>query len=89
LGGRTFGVHGEAVVDLREIQDHGQLVYLVAARHVAGGHDGRDAQLPLQKVQGQLVVVDRVGPVQRRHVTGTSHNGNVRRQLFAIFTIIS
>lgn len=60
----TFWWQSESVFDLREVEDHGQLIDLPT-----GGHDGGDAQLFLYDAEGQLVVVNAVPLIQRRHVT--------------------
>ena len=65
----TFCRHSEGLLDLGEIEDHGQLVYLTTVGQVAGSHDRRDAQLLLQNAESQLVVVNRAGLIQGGHVT--------------------
>lgn len=56
-------------MDLAEVEDHGQLVYLSAVGQVTRRHDGRDAQLLLQDTKSELVVVNGTGLIQRGHVT--------------------
>lgn len=65
----TFGWCRESLLDLGEVQHHGQLVYLTTFCKLIGGHDWRDAQLLLQNAKGQLVVVNSVGLIQSGHVT--------------------
>lgn len=65
-----FGGSTEGLLDLAEVEDHGQLVYLSTVGQVASGHDRRDAQLLLQDTKCQLIVVNSTGLIQRRHVTG-------------------
>ena len=71
-------------MDLGEVQHHGQLVYQATAGHGAGGHHRGDAQLPLQKIHGQLVVVNRIGLIQRRHVTETRRGSQRNNQMTII-----
>lgn len=66
---QTFTFSSEGFLHLCQVQHHGQLVYLAAVGQVPGRHDGRDPQLLLQDVEGQLVVVDRAGLVQGGHVS--------------------
>lgn len=56
----TFCGCSESLLDLGEVEDHGQPVNLTAAGQVAGGHDRRDAQLLLQDAEGHLVVVNNI-----------------------------
>lgn len=65
----TFRWHRECVLDLGEVEDHGQLVYLATVGQVAGRHDRRDTQLLLQNAEGQLVIMNGTGLVQGGHVS--------------------
>lgn len=64
-----FGGSTEGLLDLAEVEDHGQLVYLSTVGQVASGHDRRDSQLFLQDTKRQLIVVNGTGLIQRGHVT--------------------
>lgn len=61
--------HTEGLLDLRQVQHHGQLVNLPAVGQIPGRHDGWDAQLLLQDAQCQLVVVNGAGLLQGGHVS--------------------
>lgn len=65
-----FSRSTEGLLDLAEVEDHRQLVYLSTVGQVARRHDRRDAQLLLQDTKGQLIVVNGIGLVQGGHVTG-------------------
>lgn len=64
--GLTSGWHRilEHLVELAEVHDHGELVGLHHRGHLLAGHAGRDAELPLGHVEGQLVVLLMVPLVQ-------------------------
>lgn len=64
-----FSRSAEGLLDLAEVQDHGQLVYLSTVGQVASRHDRRDAQLLLQDTERQLIIVSGTGLVQRGQVT--------------------
>lgn len=72
--GRTraswFGGSTEGLLNLAEVEDHGQLVYLSTVGQVASRHDRRDAQLLLQDTKRQLIVVNGTGLIQGGHVAG-------------------
>lgn len=65
----TFCWRSEGLLDLCEVEDHGQLVYLTGIGQVTGRHDRWDAQLLLQDAKSQLVVVNSAGFIQGGHVT--------------------
>lgn len=78
----TFGWHTEGILDLGEVEDHGQLVYLSTVGQVIGRHDRRDAQLSLQDAIGQLDVVHSTGLIQGGHVTAIELEGRHHYTVF-------
>lgn len=64
-----FGSLSESIVDLSEVEHHRQLIDLLARGKVTGRHDGCDAKLLLENVEGQLVVVCGIIFIQSGHVS--------------------
>lgn len=63
----------EEIVKLAEVHDHAERVALVQLTHLLACHDGRDPQLPLSYVQGQLVVQFSLALIQRVEITTTAN----------------
>lgn len=62
------------LIELAEVHDHGELVWLHHRRHLLASHAGRDAKLPLRHVKTQLVVLLLVSLVQGVKVTEGEEN---------------
>lgn len=57
------------LVELAEVHDHRELVWLHHRRHLLASHAGRDAKFPLRHVKTQLVVLLVIPLVQGVKVT--------------------
>lgn len=59
----------EEILKLAEVHDHAERVALLQLTHLLTCHDGRDPQLPLSYVQGQLVVQLSLALIQGVEIT--------------------
>lgn len=57
------------LIELAEVHDHGEFVWLYHRRHLLASHAGRNAKFPLRHVETQLVVLLLVSLVQGIKVT--------------------
>lgn len=55
----------EHLVELGQVHHHGQLVRLPHRGHLSACHDGRNAQLFLSNIEGQLVILLHILLIQR------------------------
>lgn len=67
------------LVELSQVHHHGQLIGLSDGGHFFACHDGRNAQLLLSNVKGQLVILLHILLIQRIKISEKQDKENVSR----------